>query len=76
MEDKDATTKSVEQKLNPSKDSRIQEGQRKARVCHITHKRRPGKLIAWGLSDKFLLTSYHGLCRILDTLISECSCDW
>lgn len=51
MEDKDATTKSVEQKLNPSKDSRIQEGQRKARVCRITHKRRPVKLIAWGLSD-------------------------
>lgn len=51
MEDKDPTTESVEQKLNPSKDNRIQEGQRKARVWHTTHKRRPVKLIAWGLSD-------------------------
>lgn len=47
MDDKDPATKSVEQKFIPSKDSRIQEGQEKARVWRITRKRKPVKLIAW-----------------------------
>lgn len=46
MDDKDPATKSVEQKFIPSKDSRIQEGQEKARVWRING-RKPVKLIAW-----------------------------